>query len=187
MTSINSKRRAADEAKTALFQATVEGASRCGLADLSMQEIATMAGFTKGGLYHHYSSKEELIDAVFDKCLADFGEAIDAYIKDDPEIHGRFSRAYIRAAVDTCISGNTAPSLFTFSALADKKYAFRWDAWVSAKLGEYPDEQHSPVMRIARSAADGLWLQCYGMRLPEEKRAVTADICARLVALTLPD
>lgn len=187
MTSIHTKRRTADEAKKALFQATVKGASRCGLAELSMQEIADMAGFTKGGLYHHYSSKEELIDSVFDKCLTDFGEAIDAYIKDDSEIHGRFTRAYVRAAVDSCIRSNTERSLFTFNALTDKKYAVKWDAWVSDNLSNYPDEQQSPVMRIARSAADSLWFQCFGMRLPEEKRAIAADICSRLVALTMPD
>lgn len=187
MTAINSRRRAADDVRTALFQATIEGASRCGLAELTIQEIAALAGFTKGGLYHHYASKEDLIDSVFDKCLADFGDAIHVYLKEDDVVHGRFTRAYVQAAVDACITGNTAQSLFTFSALTDKKYAYQWDAWVSAKLSEYPDEQHSPVLRIARSAADGIWLQCFGMRLPEEKRAATADLCSRLVALTMPD
>jgi AcrR family transcriptional regulator len=187
MSVIHSRRRAPDDVKTALFQATIEGASRCGLAELSIKEIAALAGFTKGGLYHHYASKEDLLDAVFDKCLIDFGDSIDALIDEDNEVHGRFSRAYVRSAVNACVTRNAAQSLFIFNALTDKKYAYKWDEWVSAKISEYPDEQHSPVMRIARSAADGLWLQCFGMRRPEEKRAATADLCSRLVALTLPD
>ncbi|MEN0036648.1 MAG: TetR/AcrR family transcriptional regulator [Cellvibrio sp.] len=187
MTATHSRRRAPDDVKTALFQATIEGASRCGLAELSIKEIAALAGFTKGGLYHHYASKEELIDAVFDQCLVDFGDAIQERIKQDKQAYGRFTRAYVQAAVDACVTRNTAQSLFIFNALTDKKYAYKWDAWVSAKLSKYPDEQHAPALRIARSAADGLWLQCFGMRQPEEKRAATADLCSRLVALTMPD
>lgn len=187
MTDINSRRRAPEVVKSALFQATMDGVSRCGLAELSVQEIASMAGFTKGGLYHHYASKVDLIDAVFKKCLDDFGCAIHERMKLDLEPHGRFTRAYVQAAVEACVTRNAAQSLFIFNALTDKKYAYQWDEWVSVKLSNYPDEQHSPVMRIARSAADGLWLQCVGMRLPEEKRAAVVDLCSRLVALTKPD
>ena len=40
---------------------------------VSINEISKAIGFTKGALYHHFSSKEELFKAVIDKYL-DFGE-----------------------------------------------------------------------------------------------------------------
>jgi len=40
---------------------------------VSINEISKAIGFTKGALYHHFSSKEELFKAVIDKYL-NFGE-----------------------------------------------------------------------------------------------------------------
>jgi AcrR family transcriptional regulator len=38
-----------------------------GYADASLGEVASRAGVTKGGLYHHFRDKRDLFAAVFDE------------------------------------------------------------------------------------------------------------------------
>ena len=44
-------------------------------ADVTMDQIARKAGFTKGGLYHHFPSKEALYLAMMQTDLAEIGRA----------------------------------------------------------------------------------------------------------------
>lgn len=44
-----------------------------GYAGASMKDIAETAGIRKSSLFHHFPTKEELYDAVFDQLLGDLG------------------------------------------------------------------------------------------------------------------
>lgn len=178
------KKRQPEAVRAALVQATIDGASRSGLAEVSLQDIASLAGVSKGGLFHYFSSRQDLIDVVFSKCLNDFGDSITALMKEDTAVHGRFTRAYVRAMIDACSSGDGARSLFAFSALTEKRHATAWRSWMQAKLNEHPAEQNLPLLRVARSAADGLWLQSFGTSMSEQERAAAVNLRAHLIALT---
>jgi AcrR family transcriptional regulator len=177
-------KRPPETVKAALIQAVVDGASRYGFAEVSVQEIAALAGVSKGGLFHYFSSRQELVDAAFNQCINDFDHAINCYMQDDNTKYGRFARAYVRATIDACIAGSDTRASFAFSALTNKRYIAFWRSWVLAKLKKYPAERDSPILRVARSAADGLWLQSYGTLLSKQEQAVAIEIRTRLIALS---
>ena len=50
-------------------------------ADVSLREITEVAGVTKGALYHHFSTKEELYLQAIHRCLAEVKETIQVSLK----------------------------------------------------------------------------------------------------------
>jgi AcrR family transcriptional regulator len=61
---LNSKK-----AKKSVFEVAAEVFHRKGYDNTSMSDVATAAGLTKAGLYHHVSSKESLLYTVLDSGL----------------------------------------------------------------------------------------------------------------------
>lgn len=51
--------------KTEIALATLELAAEKGLGTVSMQQIADRVGITKASLYNHYSSKDEIVEAMY--------------------------------------------------------------------------------------------------------------------------
>ena len=51
-------------------------------ADVTLKEITEVAGVTKGALYHHFLTKEELYSQVIQRCLAEVKEAIQVSLRD---------------------------------------------------------------------------------------------------------
>ena len=50
-------------------------------ADVSLREITEVAGVTKGALYHHFSTKEELYLQAIHRCLAEVKETVQVSLK----------------------------------------------------------------------------------------------------------
>jgi AcrR family transcriptional regulator len=57
-------------AKDLICEATIELLMTNGYSETSLNQVASMAGFSKGALQHHYPSKEDLIAATLNKLLA---------------------------------------------------------------------------------------------------------------------
>ena len=51
--------------KSEIVSAVMELASEKGLGSVSMQQIADRVGITKASLYNHYSSKDEIVEAMY--------------------------------------------------------------------------------------------------------------------------
>lgn len=49
---------------------------RSGVVRTSIDEIVNAAGVSKGGFYHHFASKDELLAAIQDRFISEFLEAI---------------------------------------------------------------------------------------------------------------
>ena len=64
-----------------------------GYASTTVREIADAAGILSGSLYHHFDSKESMIEAL----LRDFLERIDARVPRRPERRGTPGRDAARA------------------------------------------------------------------------------------------
>lgn len=69
----------AEHTRAALLHAALEIFYRYGVAQASLQEIATTAGVTRGALYWHFKNKEDLFDALFQQ----FFSEMDAQIASD--------------------------------------------------------------------------------------------------------
>ena len=52
--------------KKDIIYATLELASKNGLGTVSMQQIADKVGITKASLYNHFSSRDEIVEAMYD-------------------------------------------------------------------------------------------------------------------------
>jgi len=78
-TPVHAGRRRRDLVRTraALLDAAAEVFARRGLDAATLEEIAEVAGFTRGAVYHHFASKDELFLAVIarqdEELLAGFG------------------------------------------------------------------------------------------------------------------
>jgi len=56
-----------EKTRGAVLEAAQEAFSRVGFAATTVDDIAAAAGVAKGGVYHHFASKEALFEAVFDQ------------------------------------------------------------------------------------------------------------------------
>lgn len=63
----------------------------------SIADIAHEAGISKSGLLHHFSSKDELIEALVKSALEQFESSIMARVDWTGPLEGRLMRAYISA------------------------------------------------------------------------------------------
>jgi AcrR family transcriptional regulator len=71
-----------------------------GVAQLSVEAIAQEAEVSKGGFFHHFASKDELLVALLDRLVEQVGAQIDARAAGDPEPRGARLRAQIAHAFD---------------------------------------------------------------------------------------
>lgn len=58
-----------ENVKYIIIEATQELLSQKGISDISLAEIAKKAGISKGTLYYHYKSKDEILFDIMDKYL----------------------------------------------------------------------------------------------------------------------
>jgi AcrR family transcriptional regulator len=66
-------------------------------ANVSIADIATAAGVTKGGLMHHFPSRTALIHAVAEHVTDRMWEEVHAHIDLSENRAGKFTRGYVRA------------------------------------------------------------------------------------------
>ncbi|MBH0240038.1 TetR/AcrR family transcriptional regulator [Methylobrevis albus] len=172
--------------RRALLDCAARLAAEQGLAGLTVQAVADAAGVTKGGFFHHFPSKQALIDAVFADLVAHFDGEVEALMAADPEPFGRFTRAYVEATFRERLLGRAAPStIMSLSMLADPELRLVWSRWFEGRMAQHAETDASPVLEIARLAADGLCLN----GLLSLDSTVIADIealRAELAALTRP-
>lgn len=144
---------------------------REGLAGISLQDVATAAGVTKGGLLHHFPSKQALVEAMFTDFLAALDREIDELIAADAEPHGCFSRAYVEAMFRQGDAGANSPcALLGIAMLTDPRLRELWATWLAARLERYRETDSAPELEVIRYAADGVWLADF-MELRPANRA----------------
>jgi AcrR family transcriptional regulator len=83
-------------------RALIEGTARAVLAHgagVSLDVIAREAGVSKGGLLHHFPTKDTLLVALGEFLTDRFVEAVHAELDPDDHEPGRLLRAYVRATL----------------------------------------------------------------------------------------
>jgi AcrR family transcriptional regulator len=85
--------------RQALLDAAAQVLAREG-ATASLETIAAEAGVSKGGLLHHFPSKEALLVGLVAGWLTHFDEAIKRHLDPADRRPGRLTRAHIRASFD---------------------------------------------------------------------------------------
>jgi AcrR family transcriptional regulator len=89
-----------DDLKEKLVEASIGLFLKKGYAGTTVNEIATFAGVSKGGLYWYFKSKEEIIDAILDRYHDRFVEVVTGKVKDyDGDFATKF-RAFYRFSTE---------------------------------------------------------------------------------------
>src|SRR3954467_7829759 len=71
-----------------------------GVAALTLDAVAKRAGVSKGGLLHHFPSKNALLAAMVGSMVGKFSDAAAAFAARAPARRGRGARAYVRTTVE---------------------------------------------------------------------------------------
>src|SRR5437764_3199185 len=78
-----------------LLDAAEAVVERQGIGNLTLDAVAAEAGMSKGGLLHHFPSKDQLVEALVIRCAENWrAQYMDAYAR-TPEGPGRMTRALI--------------------------------------------------------------------------------------------
>ncbi|MER5335842.1 TetR/AcrR family transcriptional regulator [Micromonospora sp. NPDC002717] len=82
----------------------------------SVDAIARQAGVSKGGLLHHFRSRDQLLLALAEDLAEQFAAAVHAAV--DPRDHapGRLVRGYVNATFDDLIDGTSVPEQVVLAA-----------------------------------------------------------------------
>lgn len=169
--------------RAALIDAATTMIAEQGLARLTVEAVAKAAGVTKGGLFHHFPTKQALIDGVLDEVIANADRTLDALMADDPEHHGRFTRALLRGVFDDHRANDSVSSrTLCLAMLADPALQQRWAAWIASRVVRHAATDDNQACAIVRLATDGIWLS--SLHDVDSPPPISDDMRAALVAMT---
>lgn len=184
MTEAHRRKKQPLELRQHLLEAAARLSVQGGVGNLRLDAVAAAAGVSKGGLLHHFPSRQALLEALCEACLARCEQRIATTMAADPEPLGRYTRAYVEVmagAVPT--EEERVWGLLSVVLSAEPEFRDRWGRWMAAQLARHGEAEQSPLFDIVRLAADGLWLaDVTGERADLPRRA---EIIALLLRVTL--
>lgn len=152
------KRRQPKIMRKKILEATIEAIIAEGLDGLTLDEIARRAQVSKGGLLHHYSSKQVLQLALYDYLLLDLETSISELIDQNPHSLARFSLAYFDVVCNPTDNDYDRRRGVFFALFAvQPELAERWANWLAERMVEHAATDDHAMARVLRLAADGLW------------------------------
>jgi AcrR family transcriptional regulator len=144
--------------------------ARQGVAGTTVREIAEAVGILSGSLYHHFASKDEIVEAIVNGFMADLVKRYDAVLASDLSPADRL-RGLVRGSLETVadhphateIYQNDARYLQVEGAPADvRRYAREVrTAWIQVlEQGQAAGvfRRDVPVKVVYPLLRDGLWL-----------------------------
>ena len=171
---------------------------RDGVQAMTVARVATEAGMSKGGLLHHFGSKDELVSALLEATLADADVGLAALTEsfratradegsrsDAPDQGGDFARAYLEyVRRPDEHHADSATAVFAAAAAGDGDLgpaAKIFEAWQQRLM--HDDGLDPALGLLARVVGDGLWLiDLFGLARPAEAdRAAVLDLVAKLI------
>jgi AcrR family transcriptional regulator len=171
--------------RTQLMEAAAQIVTERGVDNLTLDLVAQRAGISKGGLIHHFPTRQTLLEGLFQSLLAVFQKSIEDFISIDENPRGRFTRAYIKSTTFTSDSEHKNKLLAAFALATSKNeiLSTAWQDWQQKQIDKYNENVCSVVGRIVRYAADGMWLEdcCGGESSNPEERE---NIVEYLIQLT---
>lgn len=165
---------------------------RDGAAHLTLDRVAEEARVSKGGLQYHFSSKDQLIEAMLDETLSNAGANLEARAAPLQHVPGAFTKAYLdymREPYEGTDEADIASSILAAAALDDRLLGHsrgRFERWQSRMLADGLDES---LALMARVVSDGLWLiDMFGLApLDRVQRGRVIDKLSELIAEAAED
>jgi len=144
--------------------------ARQGVTATTVREIADAAGILSGSLYHHFTSKDEIVDAVLSTFLHELRDRYDEVLDSGGDPADRL-RGLVQVSLETVAAHPRATEIYQNDAhrlRATNGYAYVEEsakavraAWVSVleegiRSGAFRDDV--PVKVMYPLLRDGLWL-----------------------------
>ncbi|TDP46860.1 TetR/AcrR family transcriptional regulator [Zavarzinia compransoris] len=164
-----------------LLEVTADLSLRQGIGNVRLEAVAAAAGVSKGGLLHHFPSRQALLEALCREYLARLDRRLAEALAADPVPGGRFTRAYL--AVMTAAEPTEQErtwGILSCVLFAEPAFRSRWADWLSGHLRAHAATDGGTALEIVRLAADGLWLSDMA-----GESADRAAVVGRLHAMTL--
>jgi AcrR family transcriptional regulator len=148
-----------EQVRRALLQCAAKVAAEVGVSGVTVMAVAEAAGVSKGGLLHHFSNKQALLDGMVIALLERLDYEIDTHIAKDPSAFGSFTRAYVESVFVGEAFGFESPWATLFMAVInDRGLRRHWVQWIEERLSRHKDSDGDPNLQLVRLAADGAWL-----------------------------
>ncbi|MCC8194433.1 MAG: TetR/AcrR family transcriptional regulator [Deltaproteobacteria bacterium] len=149
--------------RTRLLGAAGEIAAAGSVDAVTLDKVARNAGVSKGGLLHHFPSRQALIEALCEDMFQKWSDDIARRMHEDPIIEGRFTRAYIRSSLcgEAGKFNMRLVGALTMAMSWDASLRNQWKSWLEARISLAEGRENTPERCLARAAADGLWLADY--------------------------
>lgn len=194
MTDAYRKAKTPDQTRNALLEAASRQALSQGIAAITLPGVAEAAGVTKGALFHHFGSKQGLIEALCEALIAQIDSRLDTVLARDAGGFGCFTRAYVICTFhpgdsispqekvhDPAPRNTLSPwSSLSLSALTDPGLARIWSNWFQGRLARHAATDADPGLELVRLATDGYWLGCLQGHPPQD----AGTLFQRLIAAT---
>lgn len=85
-----------NETREKIFKAAMQLAARDGLLTLTLDKVAEESGLSKGGVMHHFATKEALLSGVIMHFTDQVEREMTRLVADDPNPSYRWARAMLR-------------------------------------------------------------------------------------------
>ncbi len=157
-----------------------------GASKLTLDAVADRVGLSKGGILHHFATKDSLIAAMIEDLVTQFELDLQQHLQGESG-PGSFARAFLRAALDPegvltrtlrLGAGILAAVAINSQLLAPLRR--RYDVWCRRLENDGIDPA---IAELVRSAADGLWLGNV-LELGPSSAALRKRVFAQLIELT---
>lgn len=140
----------AGDTKERILETALELFAQSGYLGTSMNDIAGKLGITKGALYKHYTSKQEILDSIVERMNKNDYERAEEYEMPETEPNG-FAEAYMRTPIEKiraysmaqfdhwtkeCFSSNFRKML-TLEQYRDKDMSQLYQNYLAAGPAEY--------------------------------------------------
>ena len=173
------------ETREKLVQAAAHLVLANGINRVTLEQIALEAGVSKGGLLHHFPTKQALLSGLMEQVGEVFGSRIQRHCAQEPVGQpGRLARAYIRAsfeyeADELHLTNAIAKVVSEFPELIEELQGY------FQQIDQDMQQDGLPAARatVIRLACDGLWLSelIGGASMDDELRKQMRD---ELLAMT---
>jgi AcrR family transcriptional regulator len=160
-----------------ILDAAVAVVARFGIANLTLDAVAAEAGLSKGGLLHHYPSKDRLVEAMVRRTAEEWRGIIASSYDAATEGPGRMARAlmgHCLADANCWTDELRQRSAAVFAALAQNPALIEplREAYADLYRRLKDDGLKAGVSEAVVAAIDGLWLSWVLGLVPVEQALV---------------
>lgn len=113
------------ETRTQILAAATAVFAAKGFSQASMNDIVKASGLSKGGIYWHFKSKDEIISAIFEQHFEVQLNILQSAMQQSGNANEKIIQLVETASSDTAQFTNQFPSSFEFYALASKNELLR--------------------------------------------------------------